>query len=787
MQISRARRVRSPSDVVRLLIGALLVAVGLVLATIADNTVGGAQADLVEAVAELPSRVEQAVVGVAQIIAASLIAAITLVLIARRHWRRVGVLLIGAIIASLAMSLADHVLDLPETTRAIAERGVTSGWIDDPGFPSSGYLAASAAVVTLAGVWLSRRWKRALWSAIVVLALLRVLSSATGALDVVLSIAIGVVVGSLALVVFGAPNRAPDANGLVAALRTVAPDMRSLRSRGQQTDSHTYLVETASGRQLFVKLRTPDDRSADYLARLYQSVRLRGEDIEPPYATVQRRIEHEALALHRAAEAGVSTPRLVGIVATDDGSAMLVTEAVPGRPMTELEPHEIDRVLLDRLWLEVGALDTARIAHRNFVLENVIVDDDGRPHLVDFDDAELAATERQRARDVAQLLVETSLLVGADPAVTAAIDGMGTARFATSLPLLQPLALPAPMRRRLRKGSVSLDDLRTAAQRRTGVESVPLERLERVRPRTVVSIVALTAAFYFLLPQLANIGDTVDAFEDASWEWIPLILLASALTYFFAAVAFVGSVSERVPFAPALRSRVASSFVSSITPAGTGGMALGVRLLQRTGIDAAAATASVGVNTIAGVVVHLVLLFAFVSWTGKSDVGGFSLPDSTVLLAGIAVVLGITGVALLFRKIRRLVLEPVTRAARAAVSEVTGVLSSPQRVGQLLGGAAGTTLSYIVALVASVEAFGGGLTVPEIGAAYLVASLIGNAAPTPGGLGAVEAALVAALTGFGMPSGPAVSAVLTYRLATYWLPTLPGWAAFRWMQARQEI
>ena len=41
-----------------------------------------------------------------------------------------------------------------------------------------------------------------------------------------------------------------------------------------------------------------------------------------------------------------------------------------------------------------------------------------------------------------------------------------------------------------------------------------------------------------------------------------------------------------------------------------------------------------------------------------------------------------------------------------------------------------------------------------------------------------EAALVAALTGFGMASGAAVSAVLTYRLITYWLPVLPGWLSW---------
>ncbi len=35
--------------------------------------------------------------------------------------------------------------------------------------------------------------------------------------------------------------------------------------------------------------------------------------------------------------------------------------------------------------------------------------------------------------------------------------------------------------------------------------------------------------------------------------------------------------------------------------------------------------------------------------------------------------------------------------------------------------------------------------------------------------------------------GPAVSAVLTYRLATYWLPVLPGWAALRLLQGRGYV
>jgi undecaprenyl-diphosphatase len=58
---------------------------------------------------------------------------------------------------------------------------------------------------------------------------------------------------------------------------------------------------------------------------------------------------------------------------------------------------------------------------------------------------------------------------------------------------------------------------------------------------------------------------------------------------------------------------------------------------------------------------------------------------------------------------------------------------------------------------------------------------------TPGGLGAIEAALVAGLSGVAMHAGPAVSAVLTYRLATHWLPIVPGWLSWRFLQKREYV
>jgi undecaprenyl-diphosphatase len=97
------------------------------------------------------------------------------------------------------------------------------------------------------------------------------------------------------------------------------------------------------------------------------------------------------------------------------------------------------------------------------------------------------------------------------------------------------------------------------------------------------------------------------------------------------------------------------------------------------------------------------------------------------------------------------------------------------------------TLFYIAAFAASVQAFGGGISLAQVGAVYLGASAIAAAAPTPGGLGPLEAALVAGLTGVGLAPGPAVSAVLVYRLATYWLPVLPGWVSLHLLQRKAYL
>ena len=97
------------------------------------------------------------------------------------------------------------------------------------------------------------------------------------------------------------------------------------------------------------------------------------------------------------------------------------------------------------------------------------------------------------------------------------------------------------------------------------------------------------------------------------------------------------------------------------------------------------------------------------------------------------------------------------------------------------------SLASIAALACSIEAFGGDVSLPQVGTAYLVAVALATLSPTPGGLGALESAMIAGLTGFGLDSAVAVSATLTFRLATFWLPILPGWLVMTRMERDGEL
>jgi undecaprenyl-diphosphatase len=639
-----------------------------------------------------------------------------------------------------------------------------------------------------AAPWLSRPWRETAWIALAAAAAARLITDTVLPAELVLAFACGVTVGAAVLVTFGVPDRRIGSEGIAAALRSSGLPVSSVEPAGVQTKgSRPFVAVTADGRQLFIKALDSDQRDADLLYRAYRFARLRNVGDRWPAASVIRAVEHQALIAVMAERAGVRVPRVDRVVKAGGGTALLVMDRVEGSSLGQLPAQRISDDLLRRLWTDVDRLHRAGIAHRSLRAANVMIEDDGRPWLTDFSFSELAATQRQQDLDLAELLASLAIATGAERAVSSAAAVIGAQQLARAVPLLQPLALSAATRHAIAREDGLLAQTRSAATAASGLTEQPLARLQRVRPRTLLAITALAGAFYFVLPQLADVGSSWHALQSAHWAWLPVIIASSALTYLASAAALIGAVPGRVPFWPTTLTQAASSFVNRVSPANVGGMALNARFLQKSGVSPGAGVAAVGVNALMGAVAHLILLVIFFALAGHELTHAFKLPPASKLLLVLAVVAALTGIVLATRQGRRFAKTRLLPGLRSAAASLRAVAVSPVKLTMLVGGSALITLAYIGGLVASVQAFGGHAGITEIGAVYLGAAVIAAASPTPGGLGAIEAALVAGLTGIGVAPGPAVSAVLTYRLATYWLPVIPGWAAWRLLQRRDYV
>jgi undecaprenyl-diphosphatase len=779
-------RYRHPGDVVRLVLGSIVLVIAVAVAALASDQLYGPDASTVRG-AEPSSTGGHIVIGLVQVtvVVALLWAAVSQ--LRHRRFRLVATVAGAAVVAGLLFVGISRLLGTDRPAR-LRDALASGSWLGSAHFPSAAWLAGGAAVAVALGPWLARPWRRAAWTTLVVVALARLVTGTVLPVEVVIAFSVGGVVASAVLVAFGSPDRRLGAGGVAAALACAGLPVADVEPLAIPTKgSVPFLATRPDGSRLFVKVMGRDQRDADLLYRGWRMLRLRHLGDVRPAASLRQAVEHQALVAIMASRAGVSTPRVERVGESGDGSALLAMDVVEGRPLDELEPDAVSDDVLVTLWRDVDRLHGARIAHRSLRTGNVAVDPTGAPHLLDFSFSELSATERQMAVDRAELLASTAVLVGPERAVADAVSVVGVDAVGDAVPLLQPLALSAATRRSLRGTDKLLDRTRAAAAEATGRDPQQLVRVQRVSGRTLLMTAVLAGAFYFLLPQLANVNDAWDAFTHADFAWIPVMLLMSVLTYVGAAFGVQGSVPHTVRFVPSLLTQTAASFVNRVTPASIGGMVLNGRFLEKSGVDPATAVAGVGLNSVAGGIVHVVLIVVFFTWSGSELGKAFKLPTSSKALLIVPIVLAVVGAVLATRWGRHKLLRPLVKSVRSALHNLALLSRSPMKLLLLFGGSTLVTLAYIVALQASVLAMDVHVSLAKIGAVYLAASAVASAAPTPGNLGALEAALVAGLTGVGVPGADAVSAVLAYRLATYWLPILPGWLCWHLVQRYEYV
>jgi uncharacterized protein (TIRG00374 family) len=602
-----------------------------------------------------------------------------------------------------------------------------------------------------------------------------------------------------------------------------------------------YLVTLEDGPPLDVTVVDREQQAQGFFYRAWRRLSLVGGITQRrSLLSLRQTLEMEALLAYAAIAAGANAPKLIATSELGPDAVMLVYEHIGGCRLAALTDDEITDALLRESWTQVRALQSRRIAHRRLVGDALLVDRGGRVFLTDLRSGEIAAGDIALRMDIAQLLTTLALRVGPERAVASALSVLGPDAVADSLPLLQPIALSRSTRGELKVlardraqrereavlAAVSVDKetrehgrvpeardpsgvrAMSKAERKAegkaekrvmedALEAVreedllsrirqqvllirpqaPVEpvRLERIKPRTLITVIAGAFAAYFLLSQLSSVP-IGDAIVHADWRWAVIAVIGSAASYVAAACALSGFVPERLSLVRTVIAQVAGSFVKLVAPAAVGGVALNTRYLQKAGVRPGLAVASVGASQLVGLGSHILLLmtFGFITGTEKTP----SLSPSRTVMAGLltagVLVLVVTAVPAL----RKFVSTRVRALFAGVVPRMLDVLQRPAKLVTGIGGTLMLTVCFVICLDGCVRAFGGHLSYAAIAVVFLAGNALGSAAPTPGGVGAVELALTGGLIAAGLPKEVATPAVLFFRLLTFWLPVLPGWLAF---------
>jgi uncharacterized membrane protein YbhN (UPF0104 family) len=478
-----------------------------------------------------------------------------------------------------------------------------------------------------------------------------------------------------------------------------------------------------------------------------------------------------------AAESRPADPQLTDSRPTDPQPAdPQLTDPPPADP-------QLTDSQLRRVWETVRRLHAHRVTHRALTADRIMFADDGGVVLLDPGLGDVAATDLQLRLDQAQLLAELAVLVGPDRTADLAAQLASPDELVAVAALLQPIVLARSTRTAVRRRKDVLPELRKQLLAGTPDEDVPPVRLERVRARTVVTLVASLAAGYLLLGQLGRVS-LLATLRSADWRWALPALVLSALTYVGAAWSLSGYVPERLRFAPLALAQLAGSFVTLVTPAAVGGVALNIRYLQRRKIPAPVAAASVGLSQVVAFVLHISLIVVFVAISGSED---HSLRPPSWVYFVLAALVVIVLVVVAIPAGRRLLGARLSPVVGQVLPRLLAVVQQPRKLAEGIGGSLLLTACYVLCLAACIRALGGSIPIASTAVVYLTGSALGSAVPTPGGIGAVEAALSAGLTAAGLPGATAVSAVLLFRTLTFWLPVPLGWGAFNYLERRHYL
>jgi uncharacterized membrane protein YbhN (UPF0104 family) len=247
------------------------------------------------------------------------------------------------------------------------------------------------------------------------------------------------------------------------------------------------------------------------------------------------------------------------------------------------------------------------------------------------------------------------------------------------------------------------------------------------------------------------------------------------------AISLRGAVATPLALLPCVVFKSALKFVNLAVPGSAGTVAATVRFVQRMGGTATEAVASGAVDDVAEKVVQILLVLLMLPFA-KRGLGNLDVhignPDSRLVAAIVAAIVVSGLVVWLVPAVHRKVIPRL----REGVATLVVVFRDRRKRLELFGGNAVGELTFALGLGAACHAYGVGLTIAELLVINIGASVLAGLIPAPGGVGAAEATLTAALIAFGVDESTAFAIAITKRLCTHYLPPIWGYPSLLWLR-----
>ncbi len=652
-------------------------------------------------------------------------------------------------------------------------------------------LAVTVAVATAALPYLNRALRRTVEGAVAVGALAAVVGGSGLPVNVLVSIAIGWGVTAVIHLILGSPLGLPSAGEVVDMAADIGLNLAGLEPvHDQQWGVALFRGRDEDG-PVDVSVYGRDAADAQLLGKTWRFLFYRDSG---PTLTVTRlqQVEHEAYLMLLSERSGVRTPEIVEAAGPSPGhDAMLVTRPPPGRPLAESGAEATDSNL-DAIFLLVGALRSAEIAHGALSAASIIVDDTGGAGVTDFRFASSSAPVERLDRDLAGTLAVVAAQVGAERAVAAAERTIGIEAVTRALPHLRRASLDPAAARELRGKRQVLTDLRTAGADIAGVDAPKLAEPRRVSWPTFILAIGTVIGGWALIGVLVSVGESFDTLRGADWAWVVAVFILSQLAYPSEAVSVIGSVVQAVPFGRATALEVSNCF-TSLAGGSIAVLAARVRFFQQQGYPATIAVSSGALASTASWIVKgglflVSLPFALGDFHFDETPTGGDNSHAVQLIMLFVIAIGVAlGAVLLVPRLRHLARDTLRPKLVDVIDNLKLLARRPRKLVEVFAGATASQLFVVLALGASLHAFDVHLSLPILIVVITLGASLGGVSPVPGGMGVVEAGMIIGLTAAGVDQDVAVAAVFVQRLFTAYLPPVWGWFTLVWMRRREYL